>query len=73
MAAPEEQAPAEDELSSTERVYLDIARARGAFGRDFGRHDPKGRFYLRRAMLNAILEIGDAVRREGGEEPAAAD
>jgi hypothetical protein len=73
MPDPRENVPPEEELSSAERVFLDVARAKHAFGRDFGRRDPQGDFFWGRAKLNAILEIGIALRGDDEPEREAAD
>ena len=59
-------------LSGADRVFLDLARARHSVGKDFGRRDPRTQYYLRRAKVNALLEIARALREvssQGGAWP----
>lgn len=61
----------EDEgYSLGERVLLDLHRSRRRMGEGFARRDPTADFELKRARMNAILEIARAVRNEGeGVQP----
>ncbi len=62
----EQQPHAGDDSRHTagDRALIDIGRARKALGPEFARKDPRAMFYLKRAKLNALLEIGRAIRGE---------
>jgi hypothetical protein len=58
----------EDLLTSGDRALLDLNRAQRALGRNFDRQDPRAAFYLKRAKVNALLELARAIRGEPGSD-----
>jgi hypothetical protein len=58
--------PKEKQETDADRVLLDLHRARQALGQDFTRDSPLAGFYLRRAKLHAVLEVGNALRGRDG-------